>query len=230
MPLFKFLTGGLALTMVLAATAKEASALTASIPYAGYTVIGMNNGYPWAFTMKDWATCERTGAIPLFNLNANPPPPAGGLSEDVVLNGTSSGETIVVVGSGTVVHCGFPFTALLPGDFSMTINGNAGGDWIEANGVVSIAVNGGDGNDLLANRGGGFWGALTPTTGGAGDDTIYGDADDWLYGNGGNDHFCIHPGTVPARISGSTGTDTRCNGAGANITSVESTNCNFCAL
>ena len=119
-----------------------------------------------------------------LNLSAGAAPGTGdGLADQVIVNGTSGADAIVVAGnaSGTSV-LGLAAQVNITGTDAtsdrLIVNALAGDDVVDASGLSAVSIllteNGGDGNDVLI--------------GGAGNDTMSGgDGDDVLIGGPGQD-------------------------------------------
>ena len=136
-----------------------------------------------------------------------------GLADNVIVNGTAAQDSISVVSSGSsVVVNGLAAQTIVSGiDASLdtlTVNGLGGDDIINASGLhagqIKLAINGGDGNDLIV--------------GSAGDDLVIGGrgSDTALLGAG-NDTYVWNPGDGSDIVEGQAGTDTLLfNGANVN--------------
>jgi Ca2+-binding RTX toxin-like protein len=134
-------------------------------------------------------------------------------ADDVIVNGTAAQDSISVVSSGSsVVVNGLAAQTIVRGmDASLdtlTINGLGGDDTINASalqaGQIKLAINGGDGNDLII--------------GSAGDDLVNGGRgnDTGLLGAG-NDTYVWNPGDGSDIVEGQAGTDALLfNGANVN--------------
>jgi Ca2+-binding RTX toxin-like protein len=135
-------------------------------------------------------------------------PPGGGAgdgaADSVIVNGTAGDDNIKVVGSGTsVVVNGLAAQVSIAhpegANDSLTVNGLAGNDTIDASGLkaglVSLTINGGDGNDTIK--------------GSAGDDTVIGGrGNDTSFLGAGNDTFVWNPGDGSDVVEGQAGNDT----------------------
>jgi Ca2+-binding RTX toxin-like protein len=127
-----------------------------------------------------------------------------GQADDVTVNGTAAQDSINVVSSGSsVLVNGLAAQTIVSGmDASLdtlTVNGLGGDDTINASGLhagqIKLAINGGDGNDLIV--------------GSARDDLVIGGrgADTALLGAG-NDTYVWNPGDGSDIVEGQAGTDT----------------------
>jgi Ca2+-binding RTX toxin-like protein len=128
-----------------------------------------------------------------------------GATDNVIVNGTNNADTISVASSGSsVVVNGLAAQTTVTGIDaglldSLTVNGLGGDDVINASGLhagqIKLAINGGDGNDLI--------------TGSAGDDLVIGGrgSDTALLGAG-NDTYVWNPGDGSDIVEGQAGTDT----------------------
>jgi Ca2+-binding RTX toxin-like protein len=127
-----------------------------------------------------------------------------GAADSVIVNGTAGDDNIKVVGSGTsVVVNGLAAQVSIAhpegANDSLTVNGLAGNDTIDASGLkaglVSLTINGGDGNDTIK--------------GSAGDDTVIGGrGNDTTFLGAGNDTFVWNPGDGSDVVEGQAGNDT----------------------
>ena len=134
-------------------------------------------------------------------------------ADNVIVNGTAAQDLISVVSSGSsVVVNGLAAQTIVSGmDASLdtlTVNGLGGDDTINASGLhvgqIKLAINGGDGNDLIVGSGGD-----DQVIGGRGNDTA-------LLGAG-NDTYVWNPGDGSDIVEGQAGTDTlQFNGANVN--------------
>jgi Ca2+-binding RTX toxin-like protein len=136
-----------------------------------------------------------------------------GVADDVTVNGTAAQDSISVVSSGSsVLVNGLAAQTIVSGiDASLdtlNVNGLGGDDTINASGLnagqIKLAINGGDGNDLIV--------------GSAGDDFVIGGRgnDTGLLGAG-NDTYVWNPGDGSDIVEGQAGTDTLLfNGANIN--------------
>jgi Ca2+-binding RTX toxin-like protein len=127
-----------------------------------------------------------------------------GAADTVTVNGTagddhisvvSSGSSVLVKGLAAQVSIAHPEGA----NDSLVINGLAGNDTIDASGLkaglVSLTINGGDGNDTIK--------------GSAGDDTVIGGrGNDTTFLGAGNDTFVWNPGDGSDVVEGQAGNDT----------------------
>ena len=127
-----------------------------------------------------------------------------GQADTVIVNGAAADDTIHVASSGaSVVVNGLAAKTTVSGIDAgldaLTINGLGGGDTIDASQLhanqIKLAINGGDGDDLI--------------TGSAGDDLVTGGrgSDVALLG-GGNDTFVWNPGDGSDIVDGQAGADT----------------------
>jgi Ca2+-binding RTX toxin-like protein len=126
-------------------------------------------------------------------------------ADNVIVNGTNNADTISVASSGSsVVVNGLTAQTIVSGMDAglldtLTVNGLGGDDVINASGLhagqIKLAINGGDGNDLIV--------------GSAGDDLVSGGrgSDTALLGAG-NDTFVWNPGDGSDIVEGQAGTDT----------------------
>ena len=136
-----------------------------------------------------------------------------GQADDVIVNGTAAQDTIRVVSRrSSVLVNGLAAQTIVSGmDASLdtlTVNGLGGDDTINASGLhagqIKLAINGGDGNDLIVGSGGDDL-----VIGGRGNDTA-------LLGAG-NDTYVWNPGDGSDIVEGQAGTDTLLfNGANVN--------------
>jgi Ca2+-binding RTX toxin-like protein len=135
-----------------------------------------------------------------------------GVADQVTVNATAGDDLVSVTTSGTAVVVS-GLAAQVTVDHAdatdvLAINGGAGNDAIDAStvpdGVVTFAIDGGDGNDtIIGSRG------ADTLIGGAGDDSIVGGVgnDVALLGDG-NDRFVWNPGEGSDVVEGQGGTDT----------------------
>ena len=134
-----------------------------------------------------------------------------GLADTVIVNGTNDDDQIAVASdAGGVSVVGLTARVNIKGaDVAtdvLTINSLGGDDVLDATGLaanmISLAANGGDGDDEL--------------TGGAGNDLLSGDAgNDKLDGEAGND--TLFGGSGDDELSGGPGLDVLDGGTGTNI-------------
>jgi Ca2+-binding RTX toxin-like protein len=160
-----------------------------------------------------------TGVTQL-NLDLSSPPGSGtgdGQADSVNVNGTNSADQIVVAGAASgVTIAGLPASVHISGNEpskdQLTVNALAGDDSIDASGLkanaIALALNGGDGNDVLigsqgadlVNGGRGNDVALM----GAGDDTFVwnpGDGSDTVEGQAGFDTMLFNGSNVSENIN-----------------------------
>jgi Ca2+-binding RTX toxin-like protein len=141
-------------------------------------------------------------------------PPGSGIGDgavdSVIVNATAADDTVKVNGSagGPVTVTGLPAKITVNGaepTDQLTVRGQAGNDTLQATGldagVISLTLDGGDGNDSL--------------TGSAGNDVLIGGrGDDLLFGGAGDDTFIWNPGDGNDTVEGQAGNDTmQFNGA-----------------
>ncbi|MET4258845.1 Ca2+-binding RTX toxin-like protein [Bradyrhizobium sp. S3.12.5] len=149
-----------------------------------------------------------------IDLSAGPGSQSGdGAADRVTVNGTAGDDNIkVVTSSGSVVVNGLAAQVTIAhadaGD-ALALNGGVGNDVIDASAIkagqlVSLNINGGDGNDTI--------------TGSAGNDTVIGGrGNDVASLGGGDDTFVWNPGDGSDTVEGGKGTDTLLfNGANIN--------------
>jgi Ca2+-binding RTX toxin-like protein len=156
-----------------------------------------------------------TGVTDL-NLDLSGTPGSGigdGQADNVIVNGTTGADNILVAGDNGNMRVGGLATRVNifgsdPGLDTLTINGLAGADTIDAShlqaGIINLTLNGGADADLLI--------------GSQGDDLIIGGTgnDVALMGDG-NDMFVWNPGDGSDVVEGQAGTDTlQFNGSNAN--------------
>lgn len=149
-----------------------------------------------------------------LDLSATPGSGQGdGAPDAVIVNGTAGNDQINVASNGaSVVVNGLPAKVTIAGaegaSDSLAINGLAGDDVINASGLaagrVSLALNGGAGNDTIV--------------GSQGDDTVVGgQGSDTAMLGAGNDTFVWNPGDGSDAVDGGAGNDTLVfNGANVN--------------
>jgi Ca2+-binding RTX toxin-like protein len=136
-----------------------------------------------------------------------------GQADTVIVNGTAGDDHINVVTSGaSIVVKGLPAQVTIngaePGNDSLTINGLAGNDTIDASklhaGQVNLTLNGGDGDDTII--------------GSAGNDLVVGGrGSDVARLGAGDDTFVWNPGDGNDTVDGQAGADTLLfNGANIN--------------
>jgi Ca2+-binding RTX toxin-like protein len=151
-----------------------------------------------------------------IDLGGTPGVPGGdGASDNVKVNATAADDNISVVNSGTsLLVKGLAAQVTIANaetTDTLTLNGGAGNDSIDASAInagrVNIAINGGDGNDTIK--------------GSAGDDVVNGGrGNDTALLGAGNDTFVWNPGDGSDTVEGQAGFDTlQFNGAniGENI-------------
>jgi Ca2+-binding RTX toxin-like protein len=154
--------------------------------------------------------------VTTINLDLASPPGSGmgdGEPDNVIVNGTAGADNIVVAGDDGNVRIGGLAARVNifgsdPANDTLTINGLAGADTIDASaleaGIINLAIDGGADADLLI--------------GSPGDDLITGGtgSDVALMGDG-NDTFVWNPGDGSDVVEGQDGTDTlQFNGANVN--------------
>jgi Ca2+-binding RTX toxin-like protein len=139
-----------------------------------------------------------------------------GQADSVIVNGTAAADSIRISGSGsTAVVTGLSATVRIThsdgvGD-NLRVNGLGGNDTIDASrlpaGVISLTIDGGDGDDMLIGSAGNdlFIGGRGTDTAfmGAGDDTFVwnpGDGNDIVEGQGGNDTLDFNGANVGENI------------------------------
>ncbi len=139
-----------------------------------------------------------------------------GAADTVIVNGTANADAITVSGSGTTtvvagLHASVRITHAEGANDSLQVNGLAGNDTINASrlhaGVISLTLNGGDGDDVLTGSAGndliiGGRGADTAFMG-AGDDTFVwnpGDGSDTVEGQGGHDTLQFNGANVAEKM------------------------------
>lgn len=126
-----------------------------------------------------------------INLAATPAGNAGdGQADTVIVNGTAKNDVILVAGNAGAAHvlglaASVHVTGAEPANDRLVVNALAGDDVVNATalapGLIQLAADGGDGNDVLI--------------GSPGKDTLLGSAgDDVLIGGGGNDVLDGGPG------------------------------------
>jgi Ca2+-binding RTX toxin-like protein len=135
-----------------------------------------------------------------------------GSADAVIVNGTADDDKINVSGSGTHVDvtglaARIHITSAEGANDSLQVNGLDGNDTIDAShlhaGVISLAIDGGNGNDLLI--------------GSQGNDLIEGGrGNDVMFGGAGDDVFTWDPGDGSDTIEGQGGHDTM-DFEGANV-------------
>jgi Ca2+-binding RTX toxin-like protein len=120
----------------------------------------------------------------------------GTVSPNVTITGSAAANGIVVNAAGSFSMAGWSFSSWAGAD-TITVNGSAGGDTLTGSSQADTvfagdgidALDSGDGNDtLVAHSLAGLFAQEHETlTGGAGNDTLYGEAADTLSGGSGFD-------------------------------------------
>ena len=140
-----------------------------------------------------------------------------GMADSVIVNGTSGADRIAVAGSSSgATVSGLAALVRITGNEAtsdqLTVNGLGGDDTLDASGLqagrISLAINGGAGNDLILGSQGadlisGGTGSDTVSMG-AGDDTFVwnpGDGSDTVEGQSGNDTMIFNGSNVNEQIS-----------------------------
>lgn len=167
------------------------------LPAPGTTVIGQVNGLARA-VLKD--TSGNCTLVPL------PTQSNGGLSQHTWLFGGNENDSILVV-PGTMSHCDFSVSPLITNGFTLNLVGYPGNDVIWNLALPRVRVWGSSGDDRLANL---THDQAFQSQGGSGNDFLYAQAGDAIYGEDGNDFLCIQAGQVASFVSGGSNYDTVC--------------------
>ncbi len=166
----------------------------------------------------DTLTVNDLTGTDVTNVNLDLAAAAGGSTGDgqadtVIVNGTAAADSITVSGSGTSATVSglaakVSISQAEGANDSLQVNGLAGNDTVDASklhaGVLSLTLNGGDGDDVL--------------TGSAGNDLIIGGrGNDTAFMGAGDDTFVWNPGDGSDTVEGQGGQDTlQFNGANVN--------------
>jgi Ca2+-binding RTX toxin-like protein len=188
----------LAVSAMLVMATSSAHAQSFALKSGQVAVLGMAAGDAWIMFARlsdNACTWRKLGT--------------GGLTGNVVLNGTEGAEAVSLQTS-PVPRCDGPgsLAPLVFNGYSVTVDLKGGNDstHMTPNGQ-HVVVKGGSGNDVLRNVGG------FQTYGGSGDDNLSGGNGDFMFGDGGNDYVKVEPGAWATGALGGPGGDILCGQA-----------------
>jgi Ca2+-binding RTX toxin-like protein len=192
--------GVLAFAAALGADRNASALLQANNPFLGlsataYVGLDPSDGYNYiAWKRASDGLCEWVSLG------------SGGFSDNILINASPSGDTIVfVTGSVPFPWCHYSLVAPNYNGHTCDVNGGAGNDHLQTgSGNTYMYGNGGD--DVMSNNGG----AALVLQGGNGDDTVLAGTTNYgsTQGNAGNDCIQVSPASTNANMSCGSGVDT----------------------